>query len=211
MTEDEGLFGPDFRINDPYLDGILDKAYHVVDSQFLHNVGTVLFHRLGTHAQDICDLLRRVSLDHETEHLLLPFGKEVITANRRLLFAALQEREVDYERVNPRDVSLNLNGSGLKRYDAVLVRCLSHSRAYYLTRWLDNLDVPAVSSYRAIATCGDKLLMSAALQEAGVSTPRTVIAFTPEAWCASEENFPLTVVSTTPQRGKLQKRNNKIK
>ena len=27
-------------------------------------------------------------------------------------------------------------------YDAVLVRCLSHTNAYYITRWLEGLGVP---------------------------------------------------------------------
>jgi len=117
-----------------------------------------------------------------------------VRVEEKLLFAALQERGIDYERIDSREVSFDLNDNGLLEYDAVLVRCLSHSRAYYLTRWLDNLRVPAVSAHRAVATCGDKLLTSAALQEASVPVPRTVIAFTTEAALEAIEALGYPVV-----------------
>jgi [lysine-biosynthesis-protein LysW]--L-2-aminoadipate ligase len=91
-------------------------------------------------------------------------------------------------------VTFDLDGNSLSEYDAVLVRCLSHSRAYYLTRWLDSLGVPTVSPHRVVATCGDKLLTSAALQEAGVPIPRTAVAFTPQAALEAIEGMGYPVV-----------------
>jgi len=104
-----------------------------------------------------------------------------VRVEEKMLFAALRERGVDYDRVDPRRLTFQLGGAGLEKYDAVLVRCLSHSRAYYITRWLEGLGVPTVSPHRTVATCGDKLLTSAALQEAGLPIPRTAVAFTSEA------------------------------
>ena len=104
-----------------------------------------------------------------------------VRVEEKMLFAALRERGVDYDRVDPRRLAFQLGGAGLEKYDAVLVRCLSHSRAYYITRWLEGLGVPTVSPHRTVATCGDKLLTSAALQEAGLPIPRTAVAFTSEA------------------------------
>jgi len=103
-----------------------------------------------------------------------------VRVEEKLLFAALEERGVDYDRIDAQALAFDLGSNGLSQYDAVLVRCLSHSQAYYLTRWLDGLGVPTVSSHQAIAVCGDKLLTSAALQKAGVPIPRTMVAFTPE-------------------------------
>ena len=111
-----------------------------------------------------------------------------------MLLTALRERGVDYERVDPRGLALDLRGNGWDAYDAVLVRCLSHSRAYYLTRWLGDLGVPTVSPHRTVATCGDKMLTSAALQAAGLPIPHTVIAFTPETALEAIEEMGYPVV-----------------
>jgi [lysine-biosynthesis-protein LysW]--L-2-aminoadipate ligase len=138
-----------------------------------------------------------------------------VRVEEKLLFAALRERGAAYDRLDPRDLSLALsakgsgpgssNTSGLCQYDALLVRCLSHSRAYYLSRWLESLGVPAVSPFRAIATCGDKLLTNGALQDAGVPTPRTVAAFAPDrALQAIEEmGYPVVLKPSHGSWGRL--------
>ena len=131
-----------------------------------------------------------------------------VRVEEKLIFAALRERGVDYERIDSREFAFELGGDSLGRtkefairnsqfairYDAVLVRCLSHSRAYYITRWLESLEVPTISPHHAVATCGDKLLTSAALQEAGVPIPRVVVAFTPEAALGAIEEMGYPVV-----------------
>ena len=123
-----------------------------------------------------------------------------VRVEEKLLFSTLRGRGIDYDRIDARGVAFEVGGDGLGKYDAVLVRCLSHSRAYYLTRWLESLGVPAVSPHRVVATCGDKLLTSAALQEAGVPIPRTAVAFTPEAALATIEEMGYPVV-LKPLRG----------
>lgn len=117
-----------------------------------------------------------------------------VRVEEKLIFAALGERGVDWERIDPREQTLDLCGNGLAAYDAVLVRCLSHSRAYYLTRWLEDHGVPTVSPHRVVATCGDKMLTSAVLQAAGLPIPNTVVAFTPAAALEAIEEMGYPVV-----------------
>ena len=147
-----------------------------------------------------------------------------VRVEEKMIFAALREREVDFERIDTRKVAFELNGDRLGRtkefvirnslfairYDVVLIRCLSHSRAYYLTRWLESLRVPAVSPHCVVATCGDKLLTSAALQEAGVPIPRVVIAFTPEAALEAIEElgYPVVLKPVSGSWGRLLARVN---
>jgi [lysine-biosynthesis-protein LysW]--L-2-aminoadipate ligase len=117
-----------------------------------------------------------------------------VRIEEKLLLAALRKRGADLHRIDPRRLAIDLNGTGLDEYDAVLVRCLSHSRAYYLTRWLQDRGVTAISSHSVIATCGDKMLTSAALKGAGLPIPRTTIAFTPETALQSIEQMGYPVV-----------------
>jgi [lysine-biosynthesis-protein LysW]--L-2-aminoadipate ligase len=112
----------------------------------------------------------------------------------KLITAALDERGVAYDRFDPRELTFELNGVSPGNYDAVLLRCLSHTNAYYISRWFEGLGVPVVSPHRTISVCGDKLLTSAALQEAGLPMPRTAVAFTPESGLAAIEAMGYPVV-----------------
>lgn len=112
----------------------------------------------------------------------------------KLITAAFDARGVAYDRFNPRQLSFELNGMPPGAYDAFLVRCLSHTNAYYITRWLEGLGIPTVSPHRTIEACGDKLLTSAALQEAGLPIPRTAVAFTPETGLEAIEAIGYPVV-----------------
>lgn len=112
----------------------------------------------------------------------------------KLITAALDDRGVDYERFDPRELTFELDGTSPGAYDAFLVRCLSHTNAYYLTRWLEGLGIPTVSPHRTITVCGDKLLTGAALREAGLPIPRTAVAFTPESGLVAIEALGYPVV-----------------
>jgi [lysine-biosynthesis-protein LysW]--L-2-aminoadipate ligase len=89
---------------------------------------------------------------------------------------------------------VDLAGDLLSGYDAVIVRCLSHTRAYYVTRWLETVGVPAISPHATVHVCGDKLLTTAALQEAGVPNPHTRLAFSTEAALEAIEEMGYPVV-----------------
>ena len=117
-----------------------------------------------------------------------------VRIEEKLILAALRERDIDFERVDARQVVLGSEANGLGDCDAVLVRCLSHSRAAYISHWLESVGVPTVSPHHTIATCGDKMLTSTALKKAGLPPPRTAVAFTPEAALQAIEAIGYPVV-----------------
>ena len=133
-----------------------------------------------------------------------------VRVEEKLLLAALRERGIEHQRLDPRQVTIDLAGASLEGYDAALVRCLSHSRAYYITHWLATLGIPAVSPHPVVATCGDKMLTSAALEAAGLPTPRTVVAFTPETALQAMEGmgYPVVLKPVTGSWGRLLARVN---
>jgi len=110
----------------------------------------------------------------------------------------LRERGVGFERIDVRQVIFDLNDATLEDYDVVLIRCLSHSRALYAAKTLQEKGVRTVNSYEAIATCGDKVLTTLALIEHGVPTPRTAIAFAREPALTAVEEMGYPVVLKPP-------------
>jgi [lysine-biosynthesis-protein LysW]---L-2-aminoadipate ligase len=103
-----------------------------------------------------------------------------IRADEKRILTELDRRSVGYDVVDTRTLRTLLD-SPRPRWNAVLVREIGHTRALYAARCLEALGVAAVNGSAAIETCGDKWRTSLALREAGLPTPRTGLALTPEA------------------------------
>ena len=100
----------------------------------------------------------------------------------RWLFEALEARNISYEKILDRNLSLDLHsGDGWKEFNVVIERCLSFKNGLYLTQALNAWDIPTVNSSQVSAVCGDKLTTSIALEAAGIPQPRTWAAFSPDA------------------------------
>jgi len=117
-----------------------------------------------------------------------------VRVEEKLLFCALRERDVEFDAIDVRRLALDVARNDFTQYDAVLIRCLSHSRAFYLSRWLKGLGVRTVNRHESIAVCGDKLLTSFAFQEAGLPIPRTEFAFDSDAMIEAVEAMGYPVV-----------------
>ena len=123
-----------------------------------------------------------------------------VRVEEKLLLAELRHRQITFDQIDPRQLALSLDSpeSGMERFDAVLVRCVSHTRAFYLTRWLMDRHIPALSPHTTVATCGDKMLTSVALHVAGLPIPRCSLALTPEQALAVIEEFGYPAVLKPP-------------
>lgn len=117
-----------------------------------------------------------------------------VRVEEKLLLSALEARDIAYELIDDRKIILDLHENGFRRYDVVLERCINHSRALYALRILNDWGVPTVNSYPAALTCGNKLETTSALIRAGVPTPRTRIAFTPQSALEAIEEMGYPVV-----------------
>ncbi|MFL7810742.1 MAG: lysine biosynthesis protein LysX, partial [Anaerolineae bacterium] len=71
---------------------------------------------------------------------------------------------------------------------------INHSRALYALRILNDWGLPSVNTYEVANTCGNKLLTTSALVRAGIPTPRTCVAFTPESALQAIEEMGYPVV-----------------
>lgn len=133
-----------------------------------------------------------------------------VRVEEKLLFHAMQQRGVEYERIDPGTIAPRLGGSSFSDNDVVLVRCISHTDAFYLTRLLEASGVKAVCSHQAVAVCGDKLLTNTVLEEAGLPAPETRVAFSPEAALEVIEDmgYPVVLKPLTGSWGRLLARIN---
>jgi [lysine-biosynthesis-protein LysW]---L-2-aminoadipate ligase len=135
-----------------------------------------------------------------------------VRVEEKLLLAELERRGVEIARFDDRDFWLDLGApnSSMLRCDVVLERCINHLRALYTLRVLNDWGVPTVNSYDVANICGDKLLTSTELERAGIPTPRTLIAFTPEsALAACEEiGYPVVMKPAVGSWGRLLARVN---
>ncbi len=116
-----------------------------------------------------------------------------IRLEEKLLFEAFEHRRLPFDRIDDREVVFNLQQPSLP-YDVVLERCLHHSRALYALKVLNDWGVPTVNRYEVALTCGDKINTSTALAAAGVPSPRTLMAFTPESALRAIETLGYPVV-----------------
>jgi [lysine-biosynthesis-protein LysW]--L-2-aminoadipate ligase len=110
----------------------------------------------------------------------------------------LRERGTVFEKIDARRVTFDLSSTTPVDYDAVLIRCLSHSRALYAARLLQMQGTKTVNSWGVISTCGDKVLTTLALLNRNIPTPRTAIAFSEESAMAAIEAMGYPIVLKPP-------------
>ncbi len=116
-----------------------------------------------------------------------------IRVEEKLIFEALERKELAYDLIDDRVLVLDMQKRCLD-YDVILERCINHSRALYALRILEDWGLRCVNSYTVADTCGNKLLTTSALVRAGVPSPRTLVAFTPESAMQAIETLGYPVV-----------------
>jgi [lysine-biosynthesis-protein LysW]--L-2-aminoadipate ligase len=117
-----------------------------------------------------------------------------IRVEEKLLFEALTARGVTYEVIDEARLRFDLSDRQRNGFEAVLARCADAWRAAYAIKLLENMGLRCVNPYGVAETCSNKLLTSAALAEAGVPHPRTMVAFEPEEALAAAETLGYPVV-----------------
>lgn len=128
----------------------------------------------------------------------------IVRPEEKWILEAAAARNLPLERLHDETVTFPLVRNGFHS-DLVLNRSVSHSRSLYALRFFEHYGVPTVNPYEVVALCGDKVLASLRLAEAGIPTPRTVVALTPEAaWRALDEiGYPAVLKPPIGSWGRL--------
>jgi [lysine-biosynthesis-protein LysW]--L-2-aminoadipate ligase len=133
-----------------------------------------------------------------------------IREDEKLLLDELRDRGHEVTKIDVRELCFHLEETPtvLDGLDLAVNRCMESSRSRYVTRLLADYGVPVVNDPATAATCADKVWGSLALLKAGVPTPRTTVAFTPESALAAIEAFgyPCVMKPVTGSWGRLVSR-----
>ena len=132
-----------------------------------------------------------------------------VRVEEKLLFAAFERHGVPFERLDDGAIIFDLQDRDCP-FDVVLERSISFGRSLYALKLLEDRGVRCVNRHAVVATCGDKLLTSAALERAGVPQPRTLLAFTPDAALRAIETlgYPAVIKPVVGSWGRLVSRVN---
>lgn len=120
----------------------------------------------------------------------------------RQIMAALECHGVAYEQVDTRTLH---GGLADRRWPVVLDREIGSVRARYAAWTLEAEGSRVLNSAATIDLCSDKWRTSLALRSAGVTTPRTLLALTPEATMAAldELGYPAVIKPVSGSWGRL--------
>lgn len=127
-----------------------------------------------------------------------------VRQDEKLLFQALDKRQLEWTALNDGEIQFELTGAPLP-FDLVLIRSISQSRAYYSAQALNSAGVTTINQASVINTCNDKAVCTAVLAAAGIPSPKTVLAYTPESALAAIEamGYPVVLKPVTGSWGRL--------
>jgi len=133
-----------------------------------------------------------------------------VRVEERLLLTELERRGIPFSRLDDGQLRHRLDRLEPAPWDIVYDRSISLGRSLYGTRALQARGVRCVNTPQVIEVCGDKARTHMALAAAGVPTPRTSIAFTPDAALAAieEMGYPAVIKPVVGSWGRLVARAN---
>lgn len=129
-----------------------------------------------------------------------------VRVEEKWIFAAMERRGIDYERLDDRRVYFDLDHpESWRQYDAILERSISYMNGLYALKVLNSWGICTVNTAAVAEACGDKLATSTALGKAMVPQPRNMVAFTPESALEAIEllGYPVVIKPVVGSWGRL--------
>lgn len=121
------------------------------------------------------------------------FLHSLIRKDEKFLLDEFAKRNVEPVMIDDRDLTFKI-GTDAFDYDAVIERSINHSRALHALKLFSSAGIKCVNTYEVATVCGDKLLTSVALSEAGVPQPEVRVAFTEDSALRAIEEMGYPVV-----------------
>ncbi len=130
-----------------------------------------------------------------------------VRVEERLLLDELERRGIAVELVHADEAVIDLTSARPPGNEphVLLDRCLSHAKALAIVRAYESRGAICVNPSSVTNTCGDKLLTTLALTDAGVPSPRTIAAFNAEGAvrAADELGYPVVIKPCVGSWGRM--------
>ncbi|MEQ8844642.1 MAG: lysine biosynthesis protein LysX [Phycisphaerales bacterium] len=130
-----------------------------------------------------------------------------VRVEERLLIDELERRGIAVELVHADEAVLDLTGPPARGDGphVLLDRCLSHAKALAIVRAYESQGAICLNPSSVTHACGDKLLTTLALTDAGVPSPRTIAAFSAEGAvrAADELGYPVVIKPCVGSWGRM--------
>lgn len=120
-----------------------------------------------------------------------------VRVEEKMLLEAFARRGVDVEMVDVRELVID-NTVAPPRWDVVLDRSLQQSHALAALRLLSDRGIATVNRPRVVANCSDKVVTTSLLAAAGISVPRTLVAFSTDGALRAIETIGYPAVLKPP-------------
>lgn len=128
-----------------------------------------------------------------------------VRLDEKFLLEEFRKRNIEVERMDTRYAVFDITNFEKFDYDVVLEREISHLKALYSLKILNEMEINTVNTYETASTCGDKVLTTLALTKNKVPSPKTYVAFTPEEAIEAIEKigYPVVLKPSTGSWGRL--------
>lgn len=114
----------------------------------------------------------------------------------KALFAeAEKDPSIELVKIRDNEIELDLHeNSTVLGCDLVLLRSVSHTKNFYLAKFLEGRGKKVLNNFETIQICGDKFLTSIELAKNKISTPRTKVCFDEDSALATIEKWGYPIV-----------------
>ncbi len=134
----------------------------------------------------------------------------IISPENKLLLEEGRKQGIEFERISDSEAVLPITQRQKDLPDIILQRSSSFTRTLYSTHYYEQAGSRVINSLHSQQICGDKAYTSTLLAKAGVPTPRTFVAFTPESAmkAVKELGYPCVIKPTVGSWARLVNRLN---
>ena len=137
-----------------------------------------------------------------------------IRADEKLLLTELRSRGHDILKIDVRKHQFSIQGpsSEFKDLDVVIDRCIAQSQSKFASLFFASYGIPIINDPMVVERCSDKGKTSLLLANAGIPTPETTIAFSPESALETIETmgYPCVIKPIVGSWGRLMAINTKF-